>query len=336
MDEDNVYCMWVSLVAGLLSLLGIIIFSQVWPIVSLKLKERKKSNEMFNLNAKMPNQLQLGQRYKELEGSLPHLNATLALAETKQSTSYYKLLCPVYIAEPNVTLVKEEESTEINLDVNVKKDEASVKVMEERKSDKKSKPRATESSTSSSSSSSDSDSSSSSEPSKTVSLKRKTKKRSTPRKKAAVKKKSMPRKKPAIVTQGKSSTKTKSKKSPAEKQNVLKDEAQDVKTRLVIQRDPKDRNKLDIDYNMIIDPDSKQPMEVHTHAEVDEDKMNVIGTAVAEGAGYADVEGTIQHKGAEDQDDFRLDVMEKKEDRKEISLQATIEQKQEQMKQKKI
>merc|ERR1712227_907990 len=288
-----------------------------------------KSNEMFNLNAKMPNQLQLGQRYKELEGSLPHLNAIFAIAETRQSTSYYKLLCPVYIAEPSVTLVKEEESTEINLDVNVKKDEASVKVMEERKSDKKSKHRATESSTSSSSSSSDSDSSSSSEPSKTVSLKRKTKKRSTPRKKAAVKKKSMPRKKPAIATQGKSSTKTKSKKSPAEKQNVLKDEAQDVKTILVIQRDPKDRNKLDIDYNMIIDPDSKQPMEVHTRAEVDEDKMNVIGTAVAEGAGYADVEGTIQHKGAEDQDDFRLDVMEKKEDRKEISLQATIERKQE-------
>ena len=367
MDDENVYCMWVSLVAGLLSLLGIIIFSKVWPIVSLKLKEEKKKSEKFNLNVKRPNQFQLSQISNDEKGSL--LSATLALAETRQSTSYYKLLCPVYIAKPDVILEKEEESAEIELDINTKKDEAPIRVkleavpevkqlIKERKSPRKTKPRTkkstsnrskktrskkrtsrtqkqkskrvsssssgTDSSSTSLSSSSDSDSSSSSEPMKTVSLKRRSKKKSSPRKKTSTEKKAVSQKK---LT---------SKQAPAEKQVVIKEDAQDVKTKLIIHRDPKDKNKLDIDYDMIVDPNSKQPMEVHTHAEVDEDKMNVIGTAEAEGAGYADVEGTIQHKGAKDQDDFRLDVTNKNEDKKEISLQATLKQKQNKMNEKKM
>ena len=84
--------------------------------------------------------------------------------------------------------------------------------------------------------------------------------------------------------------------------------AKDVEAILVIEKDPKDVNKLDIDYEMVVDPDAKHPMNVHTHAEVDKEKMDVTGVAEAEGAGTADVEGMIRKGGAKDHDDFTLDV----------------------------
>ena len=70
---------------------------------------------------------------------------------------------------------------------------------------------------------------------KTVSLKRRSKKKSSPRKKTSTEKKAVSQKK---LT---------SKQAPAEKQVVIKEDAQDVKTKLIIHRDPKDKNKLDID-----------------------------------------------------------------------------------------
>ena len=73
---------------------------------------------------------------------------------------------------------------------------------------------------------------------------------------------------------------------------------------------------------MVVDPDAKHPMNVHTHAEVDKEKMDVTGVAEAEGAGTADVEGMIRKGGAKDHDDFTLDVMKKPKDKKKMSLHA--------------
>ena len=103
--------------------------------------------------------------------------------------------------------------------------------------------------------------------------------------------------------------------------------ARDVETTLVIEKDPKDANKLDIDYEMVVDPDAKHPMNVHTHAEVDKDKMDVTGVAEAEGAGTADVEGIISKGAAKDNDDFTLDVTDKPKDKKEMSLRAKKQKK---------
>ena len=122
------------------------------------------------------------------------------------------------------------------------------------------------------------------------------------------------------------------KKVPQDQKVVLKEDihklksktevARDVEAILVIEKDSKDSNKLDIDYDVVVDPDTKQPMNVRTHAEVDKDKMDVTGVAEAEGAGTADVEGIISKGGAKDQDDFTLDVTNKPKDKKKINLRA--------------
>merc|ERR1712025_29063 len=133
--------------------------------------------------------------------------------------------------------------------------------------------------------------------------------------------------------------------SPEDSKVVLKEDlhksnskggARDVETKLVIEKDPKDQNKYDIEYDLTIDPDTKHPMTVHTQAEVDKDKMDVIGTAEAEGSGFADVEGMSRHDGKEDKNDFTLDVKEKSKDKKEMSLHATLKQKQDKMNKKKL
>ena len=133
--------------------------------------------------------------------------------------------------------------------------------------------------------------------------------------------------------------------SPEDSKVVLKEDlhksnskggARDVETKLVIEKDPKDQNKYDIEYDLTIDPDTKHPMTVHTQAEVDKDKMDVIGTAEAEGSGFADVEGMIRRDGKEDKDDFMLDVKEKSKDKKEMSLHATLKRKQDTMNKKKL
>ena len=107
LENDSVYCLWISLIAGFVSLLGIIIFSNVWPIISLKLEEKRNKAEKFKLEAKIPNQLQLTPN--EEKGPDPVLNAKLALVQTSQSTKYYQLLCPVYIAKHDLL----EEPAEI-------------------------------------------------------------------------------------------------------------------------------------------------------------------------------------------------------------------------------
>ena len=89
----------------------------------------------------------------------------------------------------------------------------------------------------------------------------------------------------------------------------------------------------------------KGDAQVLTQAEVDEDKSNIIDSAEAKDAINADVEVTIQ--GAKDNDDkggslrviaddIRLNVTEKEEDGKEISLQAILKQKLDIMNQKKM
>jgi len=108
-----------------------------------------------------------------------------------------------------------------------------------------------------------------------------------------------------------------------------------VETKLVIEKDPKDDSKLDIDYDMTVDPDTKHPMNVHTHAEVDKEEMDVTGVAEADVQGTANVEGMISKGGAKDQDDFTLDVMDKPKDKKGMSLNANMKKKQEKMNKKK-
>ena len=89
----------------------------------------------------------------------------------------------------------------------------------------------------------------------------------------------------------------------------------------------------------------KGDAQVHTQAEVDEDKSNVIDSAEAKYAGNADMKLTIQGSKDHDDkggslrviaDDIRLDVTEKEEDGKEISLQAILKQKLDIMNQKKM
>ena len=117
-ENDSVYCLGISLVAGLLSLLGIIIFSNVWPVISLKLDEMRSKAEKMKLETKVPTKLQLTPTPRSSEEKGPVLNATLALAETSQSTIYYKLLCPVYIAKSDL---------QGELDAKVKKEPITVK-----------------------------------------------------------------------------------------------------------------------------------------------------------------------------------------------------------------
>ena len=79
------------------------------------------SSKLVSENLNEPKSIQLCQKSQDEKGTI--LSASSEPAETGQSTTYYKLLCPVYIAKPDVIQEKEEEPTEIEVDVNVKKDE---------------------------------------------------------------------------------------------------------------------------------------------------------------------------------------------------------------------
>ena len=126
------------------------------------------------------------------------------------------------------------------------------------------------------------------------------------------------------------------------KSHVMKNEQggrkveNDIETILTVERHPGSDDRLDIDLDTIVDPKSSHPMTVHTHAEVDQDQMKVVGEAEAkEAEGTAEIKGEITHSGLHDEGAINLDVIEKSEDSDSINLQAKVKKAQTKMDEKK-
>ena len=81
--DDETYCIGVALAAMLLSMLGLIMVSVVGPLIYKKIKDFKLRKPI-------------------LEVQEPVLKAELSLIESTETTTYYQLLCPVYIKEEDV------------------------------------------------------------------------------------------------------------------------------------------------------------------------------------------------------------------------------------------
>merc|ERR1712198_2203 len=101
----------------------------------------------------------------------------------------------------------------------------------------------------------------------------------------------------------------------------------DVETVVTVEKHPGDDNKLDIDLDTTVDPQTSKPIKVHTHAEVDKNKMKVHGKADAKVAkGKAQIEGQVFHQGSKDNKIIELEVVEDDYDSDEISLEAKTDQ----------
>jgi len=101
----------------------------------------------------------------------------------------------------------------------------------------------------------------------------------------------------------------------------------DVETVVTVEKHPGDDNKLDIDLDTTVDPQTSKPIKVHTHAEVDKSKMKLHGKADAKVAkGKAQIEGQIFHQGSKDNKIIELEVVEDDYDSDEISLEAKTDQ----------
>ena len=86
--DDETYCIGVALMAMLLSMLGLLIVSVVGPLIFMKVKSWRKKPSVANGS--------------KVESEEPALKAELSLIETNQATTYYQLMCPVYIAEQDI------------------------------------------------------------------------------------------------------------------------------------------------------------------------------------------------------------------------------------------
>ena len=101
----------------------------------------------------------------------------------------------------------------------------------------------------------------------------------------------------------------------------------DVETIVTVEKHPGDENKIDIDLDTTVDPQTSKPIKVHTHAEVDKNKMEVYGKAEAkEAKGEAQIEGEIFHQGSKDNKIIKLEVVEDDYDSEDMSLEAKAEQ----------
>lgn len=101
----------------------------------------------------------------------------------------------------------------------------------------------------------------------------------------------------------------------------------DVETVVTVEKHPGDDNKLDIDLDTTVDPQTSKPIKVHTHAEVDKNKMKLHGKADAKVAkGKAQIEGQIFHQGSKDYKIIELEVVEDEYDSDEMSLEAKTDQ----------
>jgi len=295
--------------------------------LEVKVENEGYSNKLVLENLNEPNPVHLSQKSQDDKSSL--LSASSAPAETRQSPTYYKLLCPVYIADPDAILEKkEEEQTEIEVDVDVKKDEEPVRVkleadpvetqiLKERKSSGISEPRTKES---------------------TGNLSTKTRPKqatSTP----------ITRNQKSKRVSSSSDTGPSSTCSSFSSETPDSDSSSETLKTVSLERRSKKTSSSSRKGTVVVVVVLKGDAQVHTHAEVDENIINVIGSAEDKGAGNADLEVTIH--GAKDQDDkggslrviaddIRLDIREKEEDGKEISLQAILEQKLDIMNQKKM
>ena len=101
----------------------------------------------------------------------------------------------------------------------------------------------------------------------------------------------------------------------------------DVETVVTVEKHPGDDNKLDIDLDTTVDPQTSKPIKVHTHAEVVKNKMKLHGKADAKVAkGKAQIEGQIFHQGSKDNKIIELEVLEDDYDSDDISLEAKTDQ----------
>jgi len=101
------------------------------------------------------------------------------------------------------------------------------------------------------------------------------------------------------------------------------EDKKDIETVLTIEKHPGDDNKLDIDLDTTVDPKTSKPIKVHTHAEVDKNKMELRGKAEAkEAMGKAKIEGQIFHQGSKDDKIIELEVVEDDYDSEDMSLEA--------------
>merc|ERR1712198_317458 len=99
----------------------------------------------------------------------------------------------------------------------------------------------------------------------------------------------------------------------------------DVETIVTVEKHPGDENKIDIDLDTTVDPQTSKPIKVHT--EVDKNKMEVYGKAEAkEAKGEVQIEGEIFHQGSKDNKIIKLEVVEDDYDSKDMSLEAKAEQ----------
>ena len=90
--EDETYCIGIACVM-LLSMLGLLIISVVGPLIQKKINDLKS-------------------RKPVLAAPVPALKAELSLSEISEASNYYKLLCPVYIAEEDINQWSSEESVD--------------------------------------------------------------------------------------------------------------------------------------------------------------------------------------------------------------------------------
>ena len=99
-------------------------------------------------------------------------------------------------------------------------------------------------------------------------------------------------------------------------------EYREVDTILTIERG-KDNNALDVELDIVIDPESEKPMKVKIEAEVDNNTVEVSGEAAGKDKGTAHIEAEIERNGeALATDEMELNIEEKERDSDDMELKS--------------
>ena len=94
----------------------------------------------------------------------------------------------------------------------------------------------------------------------------------------------------------------------------------EVDTSLTIERDKND-NALDIELDIVIDPESDKPMKVKIEAEVDNEGVEVHGEAAGKEKGIAHIEAEMERKGEPlKANEIDLNIEEKDSDSNAVEL----------------
>ena len=90
-----------------------------------------------------------------------------------------------------------------------------------------------------------------------------------------------------------------------------------------------------VNLNIIVDPESKDPLNIHVEAKVDEKTMDVQGRAETEAEGTVKIEGQMENSGIKDQKEMNLNLKRDSSDSDEMNLNAVISQRKKVMKKSK-